>query len=234
MPQYLEYYGNTGLIIAEKGTLATDRYGLDSATAVWKCPMDNIAAGPQLGSVHPIWNYLVMERRRLDIAPGFLIITGEYVGIAGGSTPSVFECSFAEVEEPIQAHPDFVTSLAGKPSAPLNGAIFVDFETQKKSTSDSRGVFLEFAPVVAGNLNPLAGVTSFLSPQATMRETWMSTSAVSAGALGTISAPPFSVGLPAGGNWLFTGVSFQQRGRVYANSREWRSSGRRGWNSDIY
>src|SRR6266850_916571 len=206
MPRYLQYHGNTNLIVSEPGTLNTDRYGLDSATCVWRCPMDSFGFAPQLGSPHPIWSYLTMEKRRLDITPGFLVITGEYIGITGGRTPSLFECSYGEVEEPIQAHPDFKNTIAGTPSSPLNGAIFVDFETQRKTSSDTRGVFLEFLGIKDGVLNPFAGVTSFLSPQATMRETWIATTPVTGGNLGHISFPPFSITLPNGANWLFTGV----------------------------
>jgi len=230
----LEYHGNTGLIVKHFGELNTDKYGLDSATCVWTCPMFAFNLAPGLGSAHPIWSWLYMERRRVSIDPGFAIITGEYVGITGNRTPSQYEASYSESEEPIQTHPDFVTTIGGKPSAVLNGAIFIDQDTQKVTPDDSRGVFREFKSLIDGALNPFAGISSFLSPQVTLREIWMSTSPVSTGGLGHISGPPMSIALPDGGNWLYTGASFQQRGRVYANSREWRSSGRRGWNSDIY
>lgn len=194
--------------------------------------MDNFGSAPALRSPHPIWSYLHMEKRRLEITPGFLVITGEYCGITGGRTESIFECTYGEVEEPIQTHPDFTGSIAGKPSAPENGAIFVDVETGQVSTDDTRGVFTEFR--ATGTANDFSGVTSFLSPQATMRETWISTSPVIAVGLGHLNSPPFSVALPSGANWLLSGVSFQQRASIYVNTLEWKSSGRRGWNSLIY
>lgn len=233
MPQYTEYHGNQGLILVSKGTLNTDYYGLDSATAIWKCPMDKLNLIPNMLSQHPVWTWLSMEKRQVEHTPGYLIITGEYCGITGGSTPSVYELNYAGAEEPIETHPKFTSEIAGKPSSPLNGAVFIDPKTGAVSTDDATAVFDKFRTNVAGARNPFAGIMSYLSPEATIREVWLSTSPVSGANLGRISAPGFSVAI-AGGNWLFTGISFQQRGRIYQNTREWRGSGRNGWNSTIY
>lgn len=233
MPLSLEYHGNLGLILKFNGSLNTDKYGMDSAQAVWSVPMDNHSSLPDLGTTHPVWSWMVMEKRRVDIEPGFAIGTGEYVGIRTGRTPSLFECSYAETEEPITTHPKFVSTLGGKPSDPKNGAIFVDVETGEITRDDTRGVFLEFKKL-SDDSSDLGGTSSFLSPQATLRETWISLSNVGTAGLGLIASPPFGISAPNGGNWLFTGISFQQRGLCFVNTREWRSSGRRGWNSDIY
>lgn len=236
MPLYLEYHGfNAGLLIrSHYGTLNTDRFGLDTATAEWKCQQDHYNLAPDLDSQHPIWSWLYMEKRRVEIAPeGFLITTGEYCGISGGRTPSVYEASYGSSEEKIEAHPDFVTTIAGTASSPKHGAIFVDKENSELvTTNNDRGIFSGFLSIIDGAKNPFAAVTSFLSPQVTLRETWISTSPVSAANIGKISSPPFSVTIE--GNWLFTGASFQQRSRVYSNTREWRASGRHEWNTSIY
>lgn len=231
----LEHFGfNSGrLILNEPGTLNTDRFGLDTATAQWKTGRDDFGYAPELGSQHPIWSWLYMEKRRLEISQGFLIITGEYVGITGGRTQSIWEACYASSEEDIQTHPDFTTTLAGTASNVKHGAIFVDIENPNRiSTSDDRGVFTEFRTIVGGSRNLFAGIRAYLSPQVTVRETWMSTSRVSAIDVGKISVPGQAPLIQ--GNWLKTGASFTQRGRVYANSQEWRSSGRNLWNTDIY
>lgn len=233
---FLEHKGfNRGrLILSEPGKLNTDRYGLSSAVAQWKTGRDDMQAAESLTllSQHPIWTWLWMEKRTLEIDGGFLIITGEYCGIFGGATPAVYEACYASSEESIQTHPNFVSTLAGTASNPKNGAIFLDFETGLASSDDTRGVFREFRTTIGTARNPLAGVTSFLSPQVTVRKTQMSLSPVSAVGVGTIQPPGAPVAIS--GNWLKTGASFIQRGRVYANTEEWRSSGRNQWNEDIY
>lgn len=235
MPLYLEYHGNRGLIVVSKGTLNTDYYGLDTATAVWKCPMDTFGSlAPGLRSRHPVWTYLVMEKRQVEIQPGFAMITGEYAGITGGRTPSVFECSFGNSDEPIESHPKFLSEIAGKPSTPLNGAIFVDPKTHLVTTNDAAGKseFRGFAPYISGSLNAFAGIESYLASQVTIRETWIATSRLSGINNGKINTPPIAIAIT--GNWLQTGASFQQRGDVYQNTLEWRASGPRQWNATIY
>ena len=218
---------------ARSSLLDLPKYGgLDTATCVWKCPMDSFGLMPAMLSAHPIWTWLYMEKRRVEVTPGFLVITGQYAGITGGRTPSVFEVSFAGCEEPIETHPDFVSDIAGLPSAPLNGAVFIDPESGKISTDDEKAVFDKFRVNVGGSRNAFAGVAAYLSPEATAREIWLGTAMVSAAGLGHISGPGIGVSVP--GNWLFTGVSSQQRGRVYSNAKEWRASGRNGWNNTIY
>jgi hypothetical protein len=233
--QFLEHHGFSrgALIVSNIGTLYTDRYGLDTATAEWKCSMDNFGLAPSLNTPHPQWSWLFMERRRVEYIPGFLVITGEYVGITGGRTPSQWECSYATTEEEIQTHPNFISDIAGTPQSPKHGAIFVDVENaQKIATTNDRGVFSEFKNIIDGGRNEFGGVRAFLSPQVTVRETWIATDRVSGFGIGTINTP--AIGISITGNWLKTGVSFQQRGRVYQNTQEWRASGRIQWNPIIY
>lgn len=232
MPDFLDYHGNKGLVVTHKGTLNTDYYGLDSAQAIWKCPQNRLDLVPAMLSAHPVWSWLAMERRQVALDAGFMVITGEYVGITGGRTPSVFECSYAGAEEPIETHPKFTTDIAGKPSEPKNGAIFIDPKTGDISTNDATAVFDKFRTNIAGARNEFAGIAAYLSPEATVREIWFAFAPVGGANLGHISAPGISIGIS--GNWLFTGVSFQQRGRIYQNTREWRASGRNGWNDTIY
>lgn len=229
----LRHFGNQGLILESPGTLNSDYFGLDTATAVYKCPQDAFGLVPKMLSPHPVWTWLYMEKRQVEISPGFLVTTGQYAGIEGGRTPSVFELSFAAAEEPIETHEKFLSDLAGKPSAPKNGAIFLDPRTGAVSTDDLVGIFEKFRINIGTERNLFAGIQAYLSPEATVRESWMSTSPVNPGALlGRINSPPVAVIVPS--NWLYTGASYQQRGKVYANTKEWRAAGRNGWNADIY
>lgn len=232
MPQYLDIHGNNNLIVHEIGALTTDFYGLDTGRVIWKIRQDYHYQAPAMRSPHPIWTWLNMEKRTIEILPGFAVITGEYAGIEGSRKPSVYECSAGTSDERIETHPDFVSNIAGRPSSPLNGAIFIDPKTNQPTTDDSKGVFDKFSALVGGERNPFAGVQSYLSPQVVLREVWIAKTQVVANSVGKISAPPFTPGVP--GNWLQTGVAFQQRGLVFQNSIEWRSSGRYSWNNTIY
>ena len=229
----LEYHGQSSLIY-ESSALRTDPYGLSTATCVWKTPKSNFHLAPALDSAHPVWGFLYMERREVALEPGFAVITGEYTGLEGGASRSVYELSFGLSDEPIQTHPDFLSDIGGKPSAILNGAYFVDPETGAKSTDDNVGVFDHFLGTIDGARNLFAGIESYLSPQVTLREIWTGTTPVVASGLGKINTPSGGATPPIAGNWLLIGASFQQRGRVYSNTREWRGSGRNQWNPTIY
>lgn len=230
-------FGNRLLMIEEPGEVYTDLYSLETCTTIFSCPMDRFDLVLPLFSANPFFTYLYMERRRISIRNGRIVIAGEYAGIPGGFTTPIYELVIGVGEEPIETHPEFVTDLAGAPSAPLNGAIFVDYETGKKSTDDAKGVFDKFRPVLDGNRNLLAGVTAYLDAgQVSWRETYMSTARPSdVSAVGSIQSPAGPVpGIGSGRNWLYTGLTYQQRGIIFSVVREWRASGRNGWNTLIY
>jgi hypothetical protein len=235
----LNYFGNPGLMTESPGQLVTDIYGLDTCTAVFKCPSDRFDLVPLMFSYHPLFPWVNMERRRLDVSPegnrGYLVITGEFAGVAGSTEP-IYELDLGLSEEPIQTHHKFVSEIAGTPSAPLHGAIFLDSEGSI-TEDDSLGVFDKFITTIDGDLNPFAGLESYLDfSNAIWRRTVLQTfPPVDLYQLGYIDYPdgPFPA-LYAGQNWLFVGESYIQRGLVYSVKTEWRASGRRGWNSTIY
>lgn len=228
-------YGNTGLITESPGDLHTDIYGLETCTAVFKCPMDNFSLVPPMFAFHPIFTYLNMERRRVSITPGFLVITGEFAGIPGGTTTPIYEISIGLADEPIVTHPKFTNYIGGRPSAPLHGAIFLDQEGEITS-DDSLGQFAYFQHTQGGIQNEFAGIDSYLAAdQVVWREKYYSTQRpVITQQVGYIMQPSGPVPSVAGPNWLFTGCTYEQRGLVYFVCNEWRNSGRRGWNNLIY
>jgi hypothetical protein len=212
-----DYYGLQGLWVESLGQLHTDIYGLSTATAVYVSPAHSMRY-PQMGAAHPVWSFLYMERRTVSIEYGFCRTTCEYAGFEGVPIP-VIEYSTGVGEEPIQTHPDF-ESFAGTPSAPLNGAIFIDFETNEKTTDNGRGIFEKFW------LNPpnqFSGVTSYLMPVPCKRITSIAPIPELVSRVGRLE-----------GEWLVTGVTASRRGRIYQNVVEFRGPGRRGWNADIY
>jgi hypothetical protein len=152
-------------------------------------------------------------------------VTGYYAGIAEEvlDTDPVYDFLIGVSEEPIETHPNFVSSIGGTADDPLNEAIF-----------DDAGIFLGFP---ANAPNDLGGVRSYLnSGQCTWRKTWNSkTQPVDATTIGDIDVPEGSPPtLGAGRNWVYYGMQFTLRGKVYQITKEWRASGRKGWNSIIY
>ncbi len=212
-----EYFGLEGLFLESFGQLHTDIYGLSTATAVYVSPAYRMAY-PAMYSAHPLWGFLRMERRTVSMEYGFCRTTCEYAGFEG--TPvAVIEWSSGISEEPIQTHPEFA-SFGGTPSSPLNGAIFVDYETGKKSDDDVRGTFDKFW---SNPPNKWAGVTSYLLPVIVKRITEISPSPILVDIVGSLE-----------GTLLCTSASSTQRGIVYQNVTEFRGAGPRGWNTDLY
>ena len=234
--QHSQLFGRDLLVTEDPGDVHTDIYGLETCVATFKCPQDRFDLVPPMFSAHPIFTYLNMERRRLSITPGFLIITGEYAGIPGGSTTPIYELSLGVADEPIETNPNF-TSFAGSPSNPLNGAYFIDPSTGLQTDNDSIGEFDHFTTYVGNNLNQFAGISSyFAADQLTWRERYCSTARpTDASTVGHISQPAGPAPTPpSGGNWLYIGLNYEQRGNCFFITREWRASGRRRWNSVIY
>jgi hypothetical protein len=242
MATALNTYGNTGLIIESPGEVVTDLYGLETCTAVFKIAAnaDNLNSKlslvPPMFSYHPIFSWLNIERRRIGISPGYLVVTAEFAGISGSTVP-IYELDLGLSEEPIETHPKFVTDIAGTASAPLHGAIFVDEGTGRITSDNAHAVFSRFQSVISGDRNEFAGISAYLDfSNAVWRKTQLQTfQPTDMTLLGTIQFPAGPApGLGFGQNWVYAGLTFIQRGLVYAVKQEWRASGRRGWNTTIY
>lgn len=245
--QHSNYFGNPGLIIEILGEIATDIYGLTTCTLTAKCPQNRFDLVPPLFSYHPVFPYVNVERQRVQIKEGFLWITLEYAGIAGGSTQPIYELSLGLGEEPIETHPRFVDNydnagdglpLAGIPSNPQHGAFFVD-PNGRQTTDDAIGKFDRFnSHLPDGTPNyGWAGITSFLDfSQAVWRKRWYATSRPGdITMLGRIAAPEGPApALGANREWIYQGLNYEQRGIVYGITKEWKASGRYGANPNIY
>jgi hypothetical protein len=241
------YFGNPGLVIEILGEINTDLYGLSTGTLTAKCPQNRFDLVPPLFSYHPVFTYLNVERQRIQIKDGFLWITLDYAGILGGQTEPIYELCLGLGEEPIETHPNFVVNvsgsgdgqpLAGKPSAPYHGAYFVDSQTGRKTTDDATGVFDRFqGHLDDGSPNPFAGISSYLEfSQAVWRKRWYATFRPSDIIfLGKVMSPEGPAPALGGNrNWIYQSLNYEQRGIVYGITKEWKASGFRGWNPNIY
>ncbi len=184
------------------------------------------------GSVHPRFTSMALSKRSFgqSHAGTFYRMTYLYEGFLVSLPNPTYELNGAVSEDPIQLHKDFVTTLAGTPSAPLNGAIFVDPETGQPTTNDTIGVFDRFGP------GDLAGVEAYRVPSAVWTEITFSTSRPSdLGDLGKIDSP--SGPNPAfgeGRNWMYVGATYRKRGHIYEIRKSWELSGRGGFKPLIY
>lgn len=228
----------TSAILQTEESVEMDRFGVDVVTRVEEIP---VAQFPALlrskYSVHPVFTSMGMEKRSAskNRHGKFWRVTYTYVGFLLDLPDPVYTLSSALSEEPIQLHPDFAT-IAGTPSAPLNGAVFVDPDTEKVTTDNAKGVFREFRATISGAANLKAGVEAFLSPGATWQETSFSaTRPADLGSLGQIDSPSGTQPtFGSGRNWIYSAAEYTRRGGIYEIRKTWLLSGRNGWDSDIY
>lgn len=221
--------GQTGWVLQSNGSLQTDRHGLAQATARWtRADVGNANPGSPVGfgSLHPLWSYLACDRFTITQEEAFWVCEAQFYGVNGVPEP-IYELDYSTSEEPIETHKDFRATIGGKPTAVLHGAKF-----------DTDGVFVGFAGPFADNTeeDTWRGITSYLAPGAIWRKSYTtSTRPADLGSVGKIDVPEGSApAVPTGYNWLYLGVTWEQRGRTYSVRKEWRLSGRRGWNATIY
>lgn len=239
----IEYHGTTTTLRTKDGKLVTDRYGLRTCTAEFSIPRAYWQALPDLGAVHPIFGYISMSHRELSLDAAWATALCEYEGVPA-PTPPIYELVVGVGEEPIETHPRFVSDIGGRPSGPLNGAIFFNPKTGdyvnegSPASSDAGYVFFAFAATLSdGTKNPFAKIEQYLDPS---QMTWRATTYVPAGqtAIGRVGhiAPPQGPApqLPSPMNWLDMGLSSTQRGSAFQLVQEWRASGPRGWNGIVY
>jgi hypothetical protein len=223
-----------------------DRYGVDSLTLVEEIPPEKF---PELlrpsGSVHPRFPKMAVSKRTWTVAAsGFYRVTYQYEGVLLELPEATYDLQGSLSENPIQTHPDFVSVLAGKPSKPKNGAIFVNRKTGDPSMVDSPGVaeFKEFSATVKDPedenkqiKNKKAGIEAYLVPGAT----WTKTSILDArptalSKLGEIQEPDGPNPTLGDRTWLFYDVSYQKRGFIYQLKETWKLSDRGGWDAEVY
>lgn len=164
--------------------ISNDGFGLLESTCKFTMSTDSSASMPQKGSVHPhdgrLKCYKCTSTTRIG---GLLDVEASYVGIESGSyTDKQVTMTVGTSTEPIDCHPNFVKKIGGKPSKPLNSAIFIDPITHEATEDDTNGVFSEFnlmetsikgweelGKQLTGKKNRMAGVKSYYSPTVTLK-----------------------------------------------------------------
>lgn len=225
--------------------------GLEQGECTFSCAGEPYSAGlalqaaRPLGGAHPYNTRLWMEQQEIVYTADGAQAVCSYAGVnyENLEKPS-YELVIGMEENPISTHPLF-NSIAGSPSSPANGALFIDPETGSVSTDNAVGVFDRFLPYVGGSLNPKAGIDAYLDPVVTYRESYVSYTLPGVHGFGNISSDvpgPGFRGSLGRRNWLYVGYTYRRRGDpngtvnriVYEIAKEWKLSGRNGWDTDIY
>ncbi len=191
----------------------SNRDGTCTRTDTYKGNYDDLITSPLSvqGSNHPtlptlvVWSSKVIEGKG---GIGTLVI--ESRGALGGLPEPTYTTDRATHNEPIATHPLWVSQIAGKPSAPLNGAIFVDPSTQLKTTDDTKGVFKDWS---TGSI--FAGVSDYLLAGSTFNISYADYNAPDLSGVGQLASPENAPAIPEGFFWLYTGASSSQHGNIY-------------------
>lgn len=216
--------GQTGWFFSSSGQLQTDRFGLAQASGRWTrtdIPTTTNPGSPiAFGSLHPVWPWMTCDRFTIGVEEGVWVCDGQFFGVQGTPEP-VYEFDRSTAQEAIETHNDF-EEFAGTPSAPQSGAQF-----------DAEGGFIGFT---SPSFPLFRGVTDYLSPGAVWRKNYVTTvRPADVSTVGKVDVPEGTPpAVPAGRNWLYMGLTWEQRGRVYTVRKEWLLSGRLGWNPFIY
>lgn len=231
-------HGNDGLVLSSAGEITATKAGLWTGSCLYSLPADRIDLIPNVGAVHPYASFLVAESFRLVFAPGLWKLYVEYAGANRDVSEPTYDLSPGTGNDPIETHSRFLSHLAGKPSAPKNGAIFRNPETGEVTKEDEPGAyqFDRFSVLLAGgNLNPYAGLESYICQNNTVwTKSWTQRSAP--------TSHPVRIGAPDGPapnyggdtNWLELPVAYTKRGNVFSCVAQWLASGPRGWNPVVY
>lgn len=236
----LSYSGSTNLEIQAIGRVKITPYGLAEGDVYWVCPtLLSPSLAPSIYSVHPIFNWLLMEYLEFNFDKAYTQIVGHFIGVYPGAIP-VYDWQPAFGEEPIQTHPNFgsVTSTPGDGTIVGSaGKVFASNQYNNLAPSGATfnpdGSFKAFLSQTPGNLG---GVAAYLAAQGTYVQSSVSLSPPDSSKDGTIT-PPTSGPIPnliPGANWLQCPTTFTLRARVYDIKQSWKASGRKGWNPLIY
>lgn len=244
------YVGNdmAELLESVPATVDFDEDAIVGAELNYRVKWDSAVSLVQNFKQHP--DFPFMTRKSAQITreeAGWSTVKITFEGIS--DTEAKYSVRGTTSTEPIESHPDF-TEFAGKwydATTWVNGAEFI-----KKGQKD-QGKFLGFRvedpgedpPEEGEESNQKAGVKSYLEGGMLFRETLTVKEDDTSGArnaadmedLGKISEPPnvnTFVQIEDGRNWLLVTCSIEEVGKGIKVTREWRLSGRNGWDPDIY
>ena len=224
------------------GVFNVDRTGLLTGSATRRRDEDEAS---------PDWQWLILANapnvgfqcvgssRAYDTATSKATYTYTYEGVVDDPSNAAiqFELDFSMTEEPIATHPNF-KNIADKYGYNTKTKEFPYFTT----AAATKGTGLSASKAKSTNINPMYGVTSYLSVGAIFRKSYTRSSIPSTimQGIGTIVTTPPGIGLfqlPAassGRNWLKMAPKITRRGGAVLIEEEYMLSGPRGAIPDIY
>jgi hypothetical protein len=152
-------------------------------------------------------------------------------GGGGGGTTYNYECHTSVSTEPLITFGSFGPGGAW--------ALSNDDKLKIKSAEADPTLWKQYAVGTSGLAEYAAfilqGIESFYAPTVTLTITTDENSLPSLAGIGKIASISNAPTIPSGGNWLFAGCNFSalQNGK-WRISREYRASGKGGWNADLY
>lgn len=237
------YVGNTLATLLEDvpSTIEYDKDGIAGATLNYTVLWAN---GPGLvGALnkHPDFSWMIRDSATITrMEAKWAKVSVKFKGIdpEKGNT-STYSVRGSTSQEPIESHPEFAT-FAGKWWDRTTWAPGAEF---KPKGDKDEGRFLGFKLEEGGEKNKKAGIKSFLEGGMVFRETknYVGGSggheSVDLDKLGYIDTPPKVsqfVDFDGDRDWILITCSVEEVGEGIKATKEWRLSGREGWDTDIY
>lgn len=223
--------GDTNNPIKQTGSnLTVSKTGVATLTEQWRGPYNLIlSSAPNILDPHPTYTSLRLSEKSIVREEGDIGLSSlKYEGLDPAKEDQlpdpVYELIKGNSSEPIDTHPDFVSTLGGTASAKI---------VANKPVFNSDGTFKNFEPDAA---NSLGGVQAYLASSMTFKKTYVDYSPPSSiSAIPSVQDPegPFPALSPPM-NWMLMNVSWTRKGGLYEIQKDWLASGKRGWNALIY
>ena len=222
-------------------TLSVDREGKWTATQVFLCHRNSIAAlMPRPGTPHPEVSFISVDTATAKVMEGDPAeITCNYAGAPDmtneeEAAAATYSMGLSLSEEPLLSHYRYRNLSDAEVEALKNIA-------SGKDKDDSGTAYKDQVTSTLGKealKKIMRGQISYYSPKVAWRESITRNSGVrntdlnKIGEIDTPSGP--APALATSRNWLLNGVNQTQEGRSFRVEREWLASDRGGWDSDIY
>lgn len=253
MPSYV-IVGNqlTSLLEASESTLQEAEGGVQTATLKFHGKWPGVVTQAAALIEHPDFSYLKRTTFNASRAEGAEMATvtvnykGVSVSVGQAGIKKTYSLQGSTNAEPIETHPEFAAGVVFG-GFPKNGAEGIN---TKGASFDKDLKFKGFvAEATAGQFYANAnqnktGVKSYLSPGTVYTEKAVYSSAGSIPRdtlnllfLGYIDVPPTSPLLPTPGGaytWLLLSVAINEVGEGAEVTQQWKLSGIRGWDTQIY
>lgn len=213
----------------QPGAVITDEQDFSTkGHAVYVGDVSSYSQRPARGDEHPLDNgCLLYACQTTALKLGKLQYDCDYLGLSEDPTPYFLEFVGSVGEEAIETHPNFVSTIGGTPSAPINNAQF----------DATTGEFLGFPADAPADLG---GVRTYFRPSVIARVSYWTLETPNPGPLGHVVDPDTIPGLVLPPNCLdllVTNFGYRQVTPLkppYQITVEMLASGPDGWNLLIY